>query len=332
MATKTNLDSVCDQLRHEYGFSPNLTDESYDRIIECGFRRKTLPLAFAAAQVAFEEQPLTLRGVFYRTVSAGILPSTATCNYVRLGRLMTKLRESGIVPFEWIVDNIRETLKPSSWSGLEDFVDTVKTAYRKDYWASMPHYVHIICEKDAIAGVLQPVTEKYDVSLSVVRGYGSVSYMHSIAATWQMIDKPIFCYYLGDFDPSGFDLERDARSKLVRYSGRYDWYGLRGNIEEPWEWPDYMLSWQRLAVLPGDFETHDLLPLEVKSSDTRAAKFVEKHGTRCAELDAIPASNLRDRIEAAIKSHIQSGTWARLQTVEKAEKETFDKTLATLQP
>jgi hypothetical protein len=248
----------------------------------------------------------------YRVVSSGWLPSTDREHYTRVGRIMTRLREAGIVPFEWIVDGVRSTDKPSSWSGLADFAETVRDAYRLDFWARLPHYVHFIAEKDAIAGTLSPITREYDVALSPIRGYTSLSFAHEIASTWNQIDKPIFCYYLGDFDPSGFDLERDIREKLKRYCGKKRWYG--DGCENDLG-PEHDVAYQRglgpgdvffrrIAVNEDDFIEFDLLPLAVKKKDTRARKFIEEYGDQCAELDAIPSSELRRRVKQIIESHI----------------------------
>jgi site-specific DNA-methyltransferase (adenine-specific) len=115
------------QLRDK-GFEPTLPEPSYRNIIATGIRTKNRPLAFVATQLALEQHPVTLRGLMYRVVSAGWLPSTDKKHYTRLGRLMTTLREAGVVPFSWIVDNVRATEKPSSWSGL---TDCRQAAYRK---------------------------------------------------------------------------------------------------------------------------------------------------------------------------------------------------------
>jgi hypothetical protein len=53
-----------------------------------------------ATDILMNEQPITLRGLMYRVVSAGSLPSTDQKNYKRLGRIMTQLREHGIVSFD----------------------------------------------------------------------------------------------------------------------------------------------------------------------------------------------------------------------------------------
>jgi len=301
---KPNLDSLLESLR-DRGWEPELTGKSYTNIIEAGFRSKNLLLACVATQIALNEKPLTLRGLMYRVVSAGWLPSTDRVHYTRVGRIMTKLREDELVPFSWIVDNVRSTLKPSSWAGLDDYVETVRDCYRKDFWAGLPEYCHIIVEKDAIAGTLAPVTREYDVALSPIRGYVSLSFAHEIADTWNQIDKPIKAYYLGDYDASGFDLERDLRAKLGRYCKR-------------------PFTWKRLAVNQADFADFDLIPLKPKKSDRRYKAFLLEHGSECAELDALPPTELRRRVKEAIERHIPQGHWERLQKIEEAEKESFN--------
>jgi len=308
---KTNLASLLERLR-DGGWTPGLTEESYDLVIRAGLRGKNLALASVAAEIAFDQKPITLRGLMYQVVSAGWLPSTDQQHYSRIGRILTTLRESGVVPFGWIVDNVRETDKPSSWSGLRDYVETVQDAYRLDYWSRLPEYVHVICEKDAVSGTLAPITRRLDVALSPIRGYVSLSFSHEIAETWNKITKPIHVYYLGDFDASGFDLERDLKAKLGRYCQR-------------------SFTWQRLALNAEDFATFNLIPLAPKTTDRRCAAFIREHGSRCAELDAIPPTELRRRVQQAIESHIPQEEWQRLQTVERLERESFDQVLTSLQ-
>ncbi len=64
-------------------------------------------------------------------------------------------------------------------------------------------YVEIWLEKDALAGVVYPVTGAYDVPLMVARGYASVEFLHSAAEYINELDVPAYIYHLGDFDPSG---------------------------------------------------------------------------------------------------------------------------------
>jgi hypothetical protein len=287
-------------------------------------KSKNVPLVEAAIKVLKAEHPATLRQLFYRLVSNGTLPSTAKPHYARLGGVLTRLREAGLVPFSWVVDHVRATLKPSSWSGLADFGETVRAAYRKDFWAELPVCVEVFSEKDAISAAIQPVTTEYDVALRVCRGYTSVSFAGEIAAQWQQIGKPIFAYYVGDFDPSGLDIERDLVAKLARYSGREC---LEGCDAWPFCLPAFApgpheFGWTRLAVNADDIDAFDLIPLAVKHSDRRAAGFLEEHGQRCVEVDALPPSELRRRVEEAITQHIDPDAWERLRTIEEAERET----------
>lgn len=286
------------------------------------FRRKNQSLAESAIQTLKAERPMTLRQLYYRLVSAGVLRN-APAEYKRLGTITVRIREAGEVPRTWLVDHTRTTLKPSSWSGLADFGETVRHAYRKDFWASMPHHIEIFVEKDAVAGTIQPVTSENDVALRVCRGYSSISFAGEIADLWARVEKPIIAYYLGDFDPSGFDLERDLQAKLERYSGR--------PIETDAEWADEgNVVWQRLGVTEADFAAHDLVRLPVKKSDKRAAGFMRRYGTACAEIDAIPPTELRRRVTEAIESHIDIPRWNRLLQVEQAERDTLRQFVAGL--
>jgi hypothetical protein len=301
-----------------------------------GFRSKNLALVQVAVAILEEEKPMTLRQLYYRVVSAGALRNTQA-EYQRLGGVMTRLREDGKVPRSWIVDHVRTTLKPSSWSGLADFGESVRSCYRKDFWASMAHHVEIFVEKDAIAGAIQPVTEEYDVALQVCRGYASVSFASDIAELWAKIRKPIFAYYLGDFDASGFDIERDLREKLQRYSGKYcilrsgtgrsvtgRGASVSGGESNPTDEFSGGFCWRRLAVQPDDFDVHDLIRLPVKHSDKRAKAFIREHGEDCAEVDALPPSELRRRVEDAINNHIDGARWLKLQEIERVEQESLD--------
>ena len=95
-------------------------------------------------------------------------------------------------------------------------------------------------------------------------------------------------------------IEQELRDKLTRYGGK-------------------TVHWERLGVVAGDFAAFDLFPLPVKDS-ARSAAFVAQHGTRCAEVDALPPAELRRRVRDAIESHIEPGPWERLKRVEKLEQ------------
>lgn len=77
-----------------------------------------------------------------------------------------------------------------------------------------------------------------------------------------------------------------------------------------------------------DFSTFNLFPLTPKSKDSRTKRFLERGYTQCAELDAIPAEELRGRVEQAILSHIPAGAWGSLQHIERLERQQWQATMS----
>jgi hypothetical protein len=268
------------------------------------FTSPTLWKVFGLAQILEKEQPLTVRGAFYRAVSNGLYPDTGDSHYHSCGRLILEMRRAGFIPYSYISDSTRRRLKPSSWSGLADFAETVAQAYRKDLWERQSDYIEFFVEKDTMAGVIQPITDKFDVHLNVIRGNCSETFVYNVAEQWRRISKPIFAYYLGDHDPSGLKIEADLLRRLEGFSEK-------------------LFYWERLAVTTEDFNDPDYLGFPVKKkADPGAWKpYLDKYGDRCVEVDAIPAPIIRDRIEQTILDHVDEREWEFLQAQEAREKE-----------
>ena len=294
------------------GWNADLVVKNYSVVANAKLKWENKPLAAVAIELLSKNQPDTVRGVMYSVVSAGWLPDTSHKSYSRIQRLLNVLRKKGVIPFEWIVDNVREAMKPSSWSGLDSFTDTVRDAYRKNYWASLPEFVAVVVEKDTVAGRIEPVTNEYDVPLYPLRGYSSTSFAWGIARDWKRIAKPITVFYIGDHDPSGRDIERSVIESLKEY----------GATE---------FKWVRLGVNPEHFEQFKIIPLAVKTKDRRCAAFVSTYGEKCAEVEAIPAADLRGMVKRAILTHIPPDSWARLQAIEKQEQQSWTQVMDAMQ-
>ncbi len=294
----------------DIGFEPTLTPESYVNIVKAGFNRATLATAFVLTQLALECQPITVRGLMYRAQASGLFPSTTLTYYQQTARVVLKLRRAGIVPYDWIVDSTRRRLKPSSWSGLKDFTEDAANAYRLNLWSRQAHYFEFFVEKDAMAGILQPVTYEYDVHLNVIRGQVSETFVWNIAEEWKEIEKPIFAYYLGDHDPSGLKIEVSLKSKLHHFTGK-----------------DF--SWQRLAITEDDFKDKGLLGFPVKRSGSWR-EYLARHDDRCVEVDALPPDEIRERVKNSIELHIESIEWEKLKETERLERESWKQIASAL--
>src|SRR5262249_54530388 len=129
-------------------------------------------------------------------------------------RLLTEMRRDKTVPYSWISDNTRWMRKPSTYTGLSQFLRHTANFYRRDLWANSDVYVEVWCEKDALAGVVLEETALYDVPLMVSRGFSSDTYLQSSAETIIDEGKPTYIYQFGDHDPSGVWIARKIEEGL----------------------------------------------------------------------------------------------------------------------
>jgi hypothetical protein len=266
------------------------------------FNAKTVVQVFGLVQILADNQPLPVRGAMYRGVGK-LWPDTSDPSYRKCNRLILEMRRKGLVPYSWITDGSRAWDKPSSWSGLADYAEAVGDSYRKNLWERQTDYIEVLVEKDAMSGIIRPVTREYDVRLSPLRGNASETFLWSIAEDWKEIEKPIFVYYLGDHDPSGLRIEKDARRRLEAFCGR-------------------RVNWERLAITSDDFANSQLLGFPVKRKEAAAKwrPYLEEFGDRCVEVDAIPAPEIRERVRSAIESHIDQSEWEALKRTEELER------------
>ena len=49
---------------------------------------------------------------------------------------------------------------PPMFNGMDDALKRTLETYRRDLWATQPHYVEVWAEKDAIAGMIDDVTDR----------------------------------------------------------------------------------------------------------------------------------------------------------------------------
>jgi hypothetical protein len=254
------------------------------------------------------DAPVTVRGVFYRTVSAGVVPKTEH-GYKLVGRRLVLLRQAGRVSYADITDGTRFLRHLRSYNSVEEALRDTAEHYRRALWPSQDDAVLIFTEKDAISGILSPVTDEWDVPLGVLRGYSSESFTwlaaERIAGLW---DKRVFVYQFGDHDPSGADAWRVFTERVDEFVTDAVGAG-RCQIED--------LSFERLAVTPEQITEMNLPTRPTKLSDTRAARFAGES----VEVDAIPAPQLRQLVRAAITSHIDQRLLAIDRMVERSERE-----------
>ena len=271
-----------------------------------GKSQKSLDLIEAAAAILEEIQPATVRAVCYRLFVAGFIDGMTKGNTNRVSRQLVGARETGRIPWEWIVDETREAERTAAWSDPEAIIKAAVSQYRKDHWSAQPHWVEVWSEKGTVRGTLAPVLNEYGVTFRVMHGYGSATAIQSIASETADNPKPLTVLYVGDWDPSGLHMsEEDLPSRLARYNG--------------------VATIRRVALTESDTTDRGLPHFEAgtKVNDPRYSWFVRRYGVRCWELDALPPPILRQRVESEIVALLDPDTWEHSRMIERAEIESM---------
>jgi hypothetical protein len=264
-----------------------------------GKARKSLDLIEAAKAILAEIQPATVRAVCYRLFVGGAIPSMGVEHVRRVSTQLVDARESGSIPWEWIVDTTRAPRRPSVFASPRSFAEAVKSCYHADPWQDQAVRVEIWSEKDTVSGVLAPVLQEYAVPFRVNRGFASATAVHDIAG--ESHESDIVALYVGDWDPSGLYMpETDLPGRLAEYGAHED------------------LRLCRVALVREDLDDLPSFDASTKANDTRYQWFVKRYGSKCWELDAMNPNDLRRRVASEIEKHIEPEAWERVQVVESA--------------
>jgi hypothetical protein len=244
-------------------------------------------------------KPMTVRQVFYQATVHGLVEK-AESGYAKVQTDLVLMRRTGELPYYWLADNTRWQRKPRTFSSVEAALKETAAFYRKSLWNDADSYVEIWLEKDALAGVIYPVTSMFDLPLMVARGYASLSFLYTAAEYINTLDVPTYIYHLGDFDPSGVNAGEKIEETLRELA------------------PDADIFFERIAVTPEQIEAWDLPTRPTKVSDSRAKAF---GSDLSVELDAIEPNQLRAIVQAAIEQHLPAEQFEVLKAAEQSERE-----------
>jgi hypothetical protein len=279
---------------------------------------------------AAEQNPVTVRQLYYRaeiTHLPGIDKEEGSYNKIQ--RQVLLLRRAGELPYENIADLTRWMRKPTTYDSIEAALQETARFYRKALWRDAEVYVEVWCEKDALAGVIYPVTEKYDVPLMVARGFSSETFCFEAIENAAEQDKPYIVYYLGDFDRAGQQAANALREKLERFAAERE-------VE---------VEFVHLAIGEDDVSEYDgdtvriHFMLDEHEFDRRLSTRLHKRTSRAdqlwlypyaCELDAIEPDDLRDLVRWAIEMHLPADQLALLHIVEASEREQIQGLVARL--
>lgn len=270
-------------------------------------QKKTQKIIDEARQILLEYSPMTVRQVYYRLVATQIIANTRT-QYKAVCRALVAARQEGSIPWHRIEDRLRRPRKVPMWGSVSQYAVSARHWYRRDVWLTQPHLVEVWLEKDALSGIFESILQPFGVTLNVGRGYDGWSSINQAAMRYLRWKGATTILYFGDFDPSGRDM---VRSLIDRIS----FFGTSPNLK---------IS----AILKSDIETYNLPPDFTKSTDSRQAAFVAKHGDISVELDALPIQVLRRRIREAIEAHMDLDALEETTEREALDQERIDALLS----
>jgi hypothetical protein len=159
-------------------------------------------------------KPMTVRQAFYQASVRGIVDKSEA-GYNKVQTDLVEMRRAGVLSYDWLADNTRWQRKPRTFHSVEQALSDTANFYRKALWTDADAYAEVWLEKDALSGVVMPVTSKYDVPLMVARGYASLSFLHSAADFIKRLDVPTWIYHFGDFNTSGVNAGEKIKETLI---------------------------------------------------------------------------------------------------------------------
>jgi hypothetical protein len=261
---------------------------------------------------AEEHGPVTVRGLYYQAEVHGIPGiDKDDSGYVKVQRQVLALRREGRLAYSDIADATRWMRKPTTHDSIEDALQETASLYRKNLWRDAAEVVEIWVEKDALAGVIYPITDRCDVPLMVTRGFSSETFCFEAVEAREGDPRPYWVYYLGDFDRSGRDAARSLLEKLKRFA---DEKGIT-------------VIFEQIAVTEQQVRDLDLPTREPKRIS--AADKNWPFDFAC-ELDAIPPDYLRSLVQAAIERHLPPDQFNILKIAEESERILLRRLLAGL--
>jgi hypothetical protein len=247
-----------------------------------------------------EHRPCTVRQVFYLVTSQGGVEKTEK-GYGLVQRRLMAMRTTERMPWFWLADNTRWRSGVSTYLSAADCVRTMVDGFYLDIQAYQDTRLEVWAEKDAITGVLSPITRKYRIDLMPCRGFPSFTFLMGASDAANEDHRPFKILYLGDHDPSGAIIDVIVRRHMERhYQGTF-------------------LGVERIAVDSKQIEEFGLQTRPTKKSDSRAKNFEGDS----VEVDAIPPQSLRNLLEAAIRRHIEPRAMEMALRIEERERQTL---------
>lgn len=194
------------------------------------------------------ELPTSNRFLFYELVQAGVLDKSRTRRAGRgadqdLSDASKHLRDVGLVPWEWIVDETRTVTAYTYAPSVAEYLSGAVERATLDRWAGDPPPL-ILTESRTFGGVLtRTVAAEYLVPVAATNGQVGGFLRTNLAPLLGGDGTGRRVLYVGDLDHQGAQIEANTRRELERAAGAE-------------------LAWTRVALTAAQADEHDLPRVE----------------------------------------------------------------------
>lgn len=259
----------------------------------------------AAAIVRSYDTGVTLRQLFYRLVSGGLLENTRA-NYDRLSSRTAKARwerqKFDGKHFPELIDPTRAVVRAAAHASAGDALAELASEYRRHRTEGQPYQIWLGVEKRALVEQLYAwFGDPLGLPIVALGGYVTrplaTQIIHAVQADDDCRDAVML--YAGDFDATGQDIVANIRARLGPYFEAIQHVALtREQVAE-----------YALPAAPG------------KTTDSRSAAFLLEHGESVQiELDALPPDVLRALYQARIDAFWDDAAHQIARQAEEADR------------
>jgi len=121
---------------------------------------------------------VTLRQLFYRLVSTGMLPNTRSA-YTQLSHKTSEARRDGSFPP--FIDKTRSIHQRKTFNNLDEAMEFFPSAYRRGRTEGQPFSLYLGVEKDGIVEQLYSWFGDLGIPILALRGYASQTYKDEVS-------------------------------------------------------------------------------------------------------------------------------------------------------
>jgi hypothetical protein len=249
--------------------------------------------------------PLSIRQVFYRMLNDPPLrhankPDSLFRNdrnsYKDLSGLLVRARLVGWVPMHAIHDETRPVAVWNCFSGVGPYLQAEVNGFLQGYWRdrmqSQENHFEIVAEKLTVKSIVEPVAMEYCIPLTIGRGYSSIPARDDMVKRFRASGKSkLVLIMVGDHDPDGETIVSSFAQSLR------DDFGV----------PEERLLAVKAAITARQVKRFRLpRNMDAKKTSSNYRKFVESHGSKAFELEALSPEQLQTVLRETIDSLIDA--------------------------